>query len=58
MRIWFDTEFIDDGKNIELLSIGMVREDGKTYYAEAKEADRSRATGWVSQNVLPQLKAS
>jgi hypothetical protein len=56
MKIWFDTEYIDDGKSIDLLSIGMVREDGKTYYAEAQEADRSRATEWVSHNVLPQLK--
>ncbi|MGE5525926.1 MAG: hypothetical protein ACM3SS_19595 [Rhodospirillaceae bacterium] len=55
MKIWFDTEFIDDGKTIELLSIGMVREDGKTYYAEPKEADRSRASAWVTEDVLPKL---
>jgi hypothetical protein len=55
MRIWFDTEFIDDGKTIELLSIGMVREDGETYYAEAKEADRKKAGAWVRANVLPKL---
>ena len=29
MKIFFDTEFIEDGKTIELLSIGLVREDGK-----------------------------
>lgn len=28
MRIWFDTEFIEDGKTIDLISIGLVREDG------------------------------
>ena len=54
MKIWFDTEFIEDGKTIELLSIGAVREDGKTFYFEA-ECDTSRASDWVKQNVLPHL---
>ena len=39
MRICFDTEFIEDGRTIDLLSIGLVREDGATYYAEPAEAD-------------------
>lgn len=55
MRIWFDTEFVEDGKTIDLLSIGMVREDGVTYYAEPLEADRSKASEWVAQNVIPHL---
>jgi hypothetical protein len=55
MRIYFDTEFIEDGRTIELLSIGLVREDGGTYYAEPAETDRSRASEWVLENVLPHL---
>lgn len=55
MRIWFDTEFIEDGRTIDLLSIGMVREDGVTYYAEARETDHGRANPWVKENVLPYL---
>ena len=55
LRIWFDTEFIEDGKTIELLSIGMVREDGATYYAESAQADHSRADDWVKANVLVNL---
>lgn len=55
MRIYFDTEFIEDGKTIELLSIGLVREDGQTYYAESAEVDYSRASEWVRQNVLTHL---
>lgn len=55
MRIWFDTEFIEDGHTIDLLSIGMVREDGETFYAEPAECDRSRADDWVRANVLPHL---
>jgi hypothetical protein len=55
MRLWFDTEFIEDGRTIDLLSIGVVREDGATYYAEPAETDRSRASEWVQANVLPWL---
>lgn len=55
MRIWFDTEFVEDGKTIDLLSIGMVREDGAVYYAEPLEADLSKAGEWVRANVLPHL---
>jgi hypothetical protein len=55
MKIWFDTEFVEDGNTIDLLSIGMVREDGATYYAEPAETDRSRACEWVTANVLPHL---
>lgn len=55
MKIWFDTEFIEDGVTIDLLSIGLVREDGATYYAEPAEADRARADQWVTENVLPHL---
>ena len=56
MRIWFDTEFIEDGKTIDLISIGMVREDGQTFYAENSECDLTRASPWVADNVLPHLQ--
>lgn len=58
MRIWFDTEFIEDGKTIDLMSIGMVREDGKTFYAEPAECDLSRAGEWVKANVIPHLSGN
>lgn len=55
MRFWFDTEFIEDGRTIDLISIGIVSEDGRTYYAEAAEADLSKASNWVVENVFPHL---
>jgi hypothetical protein len=55
MKIWFDTEFIEDGKTIDLISIGMVRDDGATCYYEVEECDLSRASQWVKDNVLPHL---
>lgn len=56
MRIWFDTEFIEDGRTIDLISIGMVREDGATFYAESYECDLARASPWVKDNVIAHLR--
>ena len=55
MKIWFDTEFIEDGKTIDLLSIGMVREDGAKLYLENNQADLSRGCDWVQNNVIVHL---
>lgn len=54
-RFFLDTEFMEDGRTIELLSIGIVREDGTEYYAVSDDADRTRANDWVTENVLPFL---
>lgn len=55
MRFWLDTEFIEDGKTIELISIAFVAEDGRELYCENKECDLSRANDWVKENVLKHL---
>lgn len=55
MRYFFDTEFIEDGKTIDLISIGIVAEDGREYYAISADFDLSNANGWVKENVLKQL---
>jgi hypothetical protein len=55
MKYWFDTEFIEDGKTIDLISIGIVCEDGRERYYESFECDHSRASPWVKENVLPHL---
>lgn len=57
MKIFLDTEFIEDGKTIELVSIGLVREDGKTYYAEVIESIPlwEHADPWIKENVLSHL---
>jgi hypothetical protein len=55
MRYFFDTEFIEDGKTIDLISIGIVAEDGREFYGINWECDFDRANGWVRQNVLPFL---
>jgi hypothetical protein len=55
MKIWYDTEFIEDGKTIDLISIGMVAEDGRQYYAQLIEADHDKASPWVKENVIEKL---
>jgi hypothetical protein len=55
MRYWFDTEFIEDGKTIDLISIGIVSEDGREFYAENADCDLSRASPWVQENVVSKL---
>lgn len=55
MRFFIDFEFIEDGRTIDPISVGIVREDGKEYYAEFAECDLSRASDWVKENVFPHL---
>ncbi len=55
MRYWLDTEFIEDGRTIDLISIGIVAEDGREYYAVSSEFNESKASPWVKKNVLPHI---
>lgn len=55
MRYWFDTEFIENGKTIELLSIGIVAEDGRSLYLESSECNTNGASPWVIENVFLHL---
>jgi len=56
-RYFYDTEFLEDGKTIELISIGIVCEDGREYYAVNVEAPWRRVTEheWLTANVVPHL---
>lgn len=60
MKIFFDTEFIEDGRTIDMLSIGLVREDGATYYAEVIDSIPlwDTADPWVKENVIAHLKSN
>lgn len=55
MRYFIDTEFYEDGKTIDLISIGIVAEDGREFYAVSAEAQLHRVSNWVQDNVLPHL---
>lgn len=55
MRYFMDTEFIDDGHCIDLISIGIVCEDGRELYLQSAECDLFRASPWVKEHVIPHL---
>ena len=57
MLYWFDTEFHHDGRHVELISVGVVAEDGRQYYAAAADYDPDRAYEWLRAHVLPQLSS-
>ncbi|PZS20670.1 MAG: hypothetical protein DLM57_00755 [Pseudonocardiales bacterium] len=55
MRFFYDCEFIEDGTTIELVSIGVVDERGREFYAVSTEFDPARAIDWVRRHVLEKL---
>jgi hypothetical protein len=55
VRYFYDCEFIEDGSTIDLVSIGVVGEDGREFYAVSTGFDPSRAIDWVRRNVLDKL---
>ena len=54
-RYFYDCEFIEDGRTIDLVSIGVVDEYGREFYAVSTEFDATRAVPWVRRNVLDKL---
>ncbi|QIQ62990.1 DnaQ-like DNA polymerase III subunit [Streptomyces phage Moab] len=57
MKYFYDTEFHEDGQTIDLISIGIVREDGRSYYAVSSEADYRRVhdNSWLMNNVMDSI---
>lgn len=62
MKIWYDLEFLEDGRTIEPISIGIVDENGREFYAVFEEIEtndalkeRIRAHRWLMENVVPHL---
>src|SRR5215217_1218480 len=54
-RYFYDCEFIEDGRLIDLVSIGVVDEHGREFYAVSTEFDDTHALPWVRRNVLDKL---
>lgn len=55
MIVAVDTEFIEDGSTIQLISVGLVAADGRTYYRQVVNCDHTRANAWVQQYVIAHL---
>jgi len=56
MKLFFDTEFTGLHKDTTLISIGIVSEDGRKFYAEFTDYDESQCNDWIKENVIKNLK--
>lgn len=52
MKIFFDTEFTGLHKDTTLISIGLISECGKTFYAEFVDYDEEQLDDWLRENVI------
>ena len=55
MKIFMDTEFTGLHQGTTLISIGLVSEDGKEFYAEFTDYDKSQIDEWLQENVVNNL---
>lgn len=54
-KLFFDTEFSGLHQLTTLISIGLVSECGKTFYAELIDYDKSQIDEWIENNVISNL---
>ncbi len=55
MKVFFDTEFTGLHQHTTLISIGLIAEDGSTFYAELTDYDKSQVDDWLRENVINNL---
>lgn len=61
MKIFYDTEFIEDGETIRLISIGMIAEDGRELYYVNQDISEGLLymdiveNEWLMKNVIRHL---
>ena len=55
MKFFLDCEFIENGKTIDLISIGIVSQDGREYHAVNADCQFHKAGEWVKANVLKNI---
>lgn len=54
-KVFFDTEFTGLHKDTTLISVGLISECGKTFYAEFTDYDKSQITPWIQECVIRKL---
>ena len=55
MKVFFDTEFTGLHQHTTLISIGLVAEDGRTFYAELTDYNHNQVDDWIRKNVIDNL---
>ena len=56
MKVFFDTEFTGLHKDTTLISIGLVDENDRTFYAEFSDFNIFQCDEWIHENVIKHLK--
>jgi hypothetical protein len=57
VRYFIDSEFREDGKIIDLISIALVAEDGREFYGISTAARLDLCDSWLRENVMAKLAA-
>ena len=55
MKVYLDSEFTGLHKNTTLISIGLISEDNRVFYAEFDDYDKSQIDDWLQENVINNL---
>lgn len=55
MLLFMDSEFTGLRKDTTLISLGIVAEDGRKFYAEFYDYDKSQCNDWINKNVINNL---
>lgn len=55
-KVFFDCEFTGLRQNTTLISIGLVTENNKTFYAEFTDYDESQVDDWLRHTVIDKLR--
>lgn len=55
MKVFLDTELTGLHQNTTLISIGLVAEDDRYFYAELTDYDKSQVDEWIQENVINNL---
>lgn len=55
VNLYFDTEFTGLHQHTTLISIGVISDTGKTFYAELNDYDESQIDEWLQDNVISNL---
>lgn len=53
--LFFDTEFTGLRKDTTLISLGIVADNGKKFYAEFTDYERKQCDNWILENVITNL---
>lgn len=54
-KVFMDCEFTGLQQNTTLISIGLISECGKTFYAELTDYDKTQIDDWLQNNVIKNL---